>query len=114
MGVGVRQSVQQAAGRRTPAVRPFLKTCLCATILPFPVVKAWSVWNKKEGSPDDGAALERFAKSLRFKNISTTAERKILGELLYELDYTYKHGDPAEYSQIFKLLSEHKVKIHDT
>lgn len=107
VAVGVRQRLQQATGR-SPAAS-VLKTCLCATILPFPVVKAWSVWNKNEG-PGDGA-FEKFAKTVRFKKVSTEAERKALVQLLYEMDHLYKNGDPSEFNKIYEALSKHKVMI---
>lgn len=104
LAVGLRQRVQ-GAGRRTPA-GPFFQTCLCAAILPFPVVEAWSVWNK---SGDEDGFIMGFANNLRLKHISKAADKKAFAEMLYNVDNLYKYGDPVDFPKIHEILMEQKV-----
>lgn len=114
MAVGVQQSLVKAyaVGRRRSPAGLFGKTCLCARLLlPFPVVQAWSVWNKKDGSADHDPAMEKFAKTIRLTNTTlTTSDRKALVEVLYRADYLYKHGESSDHTEIFDMLSQNKVR----
>ncbi|ODN05556.1 Regulator of microtubule dynamics protein 1 [Orchesella cincta] len=90
--------------RAKPPAALFVKTCLCASLLPFPVVKAWSVWNKKEDSDDE--VTEKFAKTLRLKG---KKDQQLIHDL-FTADYMYKHEGPIVYKDVAVLLQEHSDK----
>ncbi|CAL8097034.1 unnamed protein product [Orchesella dallaii] len=87
--------------RAKPPAALFVRTCLCASLLPFPVVKAWSVWNKKEDSDDE--AIEKFAKTLRLKG---KKDQQLIQDL-FMADFMYKSEGPLVYKDIAILLQKY-------